>query len=345
MDYKNILTELAGKTAVSGRESTISEYLRERFIKHCDSVEADKFYNIIGIKNGNGKERKKILITAHVDEIGLMVKSIDEKGFIKFTNIGGVDSRILLAQEVIIHGKEDIIGIIGAKPPHLLSPEDAKKAVKIEELSIDTGMPEEKLKKIVSIGDMITFKECSLELNKNKLSSKSMDNRCGVAALLGVMGELSKINISHDLYFVCTTQEEVRLAGATIVTYNIKPDIAIVIDACHGDMPDASKDETYKLGKGPAIGVGPNLHKAYTRTAIDIAKDENIPFQIDVEPGNTGTEAWAIQVSRAGVPVVLFSIPVRYMHTPVETVHLDDIKRTAKLTARFVLNMEASFKH
>lgn len=338
MDYKCILNELTAQIAVSGYEGIMTDYLSKKFGQYCESVEVDKFYNVIGIKKGAGKSRKKVMLTAHIDEIGLMVKSIDEKGFIKFTNIGGIDSRILLAQEVVIHGKKDIYGIIGAKPPHLLASGETKKAVKMQELTIDTGMDVEKVKEYVSIGDVITFKAKSLHLHKDKVSSKSIDNRAGVAALIGVMEEMSDIKHKDDLYFVSTTQEEVKLVGAKTVTYRINPDIAIVIDVCHGDMPNAPKDETYKLGKGPAIGLGPNLHRGYTREIIETAKGEGIPYQIDVEPGNTGTEAWAVQVSRSGIPTILLSIPVRYMHTPIETVHINDIKLTAKLATRFIIN-------
>ncbi len=280
------------------------------------------------------------MITAHYDEIGMLVKSIDEKGFIKFTNIGGLDPRVLLAQEVIIHGKEDVFGVIGAKPPHLLTQEESSKGIKIRDLSIDTGLSPSRVKELISIGDTITFRAFPFNLNGNKFSSKSLDNRSGIAVLVETMKELSARKFAHDVYFTATVQEEIGLAGAATATYNIKPDIAIVIDVCHGDMPNTSKEETYPLGKGPAIGLGPILDRNISRKLIDIAKERNIPYQIDVEPRDTGTEAWAVQVSRSGVPTGLISIPVRYMHTPVETVCLDDIRNAARLTAEFVSRYE-----
>ena len=336
MDYRNLLRDLTKHTAVSGHEREMSLFIKQLFGKYCDSVEIDRFYNVAGIKKGCGDNRKKIMVTAHIDEIGLMVKSIDDEGFIKFSNVGGIDSKILLAQEVIIHGKKDLTGIIGAKPPHLLKPEEAKKSVKIEDLSIDTGMGGKKVKEYVSIGDVITFKSGLFTLQNDKVGSKSLDNRSSVAALFETMSHLSSVKHKDDLYFVATVQEEVRLAGAIISAYNIEPDIAVVIDACHGDIPDAPKEETYGLGKGPAIGLGPNLSRRLTNRIIDVAKEYNIPHQIDVEPGNTGTEAWATQVSRAGIPTVLVSIPVRYMHTAIETAHLGDIKNTGRLVAKFI---------
>jgi len=336
MEYLNVLKDLSMYVGVSGREKEISQFIEGLFKNYCDEVRIDEFYNVCGYKKGSGDTGIKIMIMAHHDEIGMLVKSFDDRGFVKFTNIGGIDTKILLAQEVIIHGSEDVYGVIGAKPPHLLKPEETKKAVKMEDLYIDTGLSKETISKLVSIGDVITFKTYPFELKGNKLSSKCLDNRAGVAALLDIMERLSKLSHNDDVIFVATSQEELGLSGAKIASYNINPDMAIVIDACHGEIPDASKDETYALGKGPAIAIGPNLHRAYTNKIIEVAKEENIPYQIDVEPGNTGTEAWATQVSRAGIPSLLISIPVKYMHTTVETLNINDIKNTGKLVSRFV---------
>lgn len=336
MDYIEKLKELTTYPAVSGYEKNLSQHIVGMFSKHCDTVQVDKFYNVIGYKSGKGDSKKKIMLTAHMDEIGFLVKSIDEKGFLKISNIGGIDPKILLAQEVIIHGQKELFGVIGAKPPHLLKPDETKKAVKLEDLRIDTGMTGDRIRELVSVGDLVTLKSTPLCLQGNKISSKAIDNRSGVIALLEIMKELVNINHSHDLYFVATAQEELELTGVITSAYSLEPDAAIVIDSCHGDMPDCPKEQTFPLGKGPAIGIGPNLHKKMTRKLIDIAKDENISYQIDVEPGDTGTEAWATQVSRVGIPTVLISIPVRYMHTTIETVNTGDIKNTARLAARFI---------
>lgn len=336
MNLVEKLRILTSIPAVSSREEGLSGVLKNLFEEYCDRVEIDKFNNVQGVMIGQGEERKKIMVTAHLDEIGFLVKSIDDKGFLKITNIGGIDAKVLLAQEVVVHGKKDLIGIIGAKPPHLLKPEDAKKSVKLEDLSVDIGMDKKMAGEYVSIGDVVTFRHSFNELMGNKASSKSLDNRCGVAALLEIMQELKKVNFKNDIYFVATSQEELHLTGVITSSYNIMPDAAIVIDVCHGDMPDAPKDESYPLGKGPAIAIGPNLHRNLTKKIIDLAKDEYIPYQIDVETGDTGTEAWATQVSAVGIPTVLVSIPVRYMHTSIETVRLNDIKNAARLTAKFI---------
>ncbi|MCX7921791.1 MAG: M42 family metallopeptidase [Clostridia bacterium] len=336
MDCISLIKQLSTYPAISGNEKNLSQFIKQLFQEYCDTVEVDQFYNVKGIMRGENSNAKKVMITAHMDEIGFLVKSIDERGFIKFANIGGIDSRILLAQEVVIHGKKDIIGVIGAKPPHLLTVEEVKKAVSKDELSIDTGMKAEEVKKYISVGDIITLMSEPVALNEYRLSSKSLDNKAGVVALLGIMKELSVLKHQSDIYFVATTQEETELTGAITTAYKIQPDIAIVVDVCHGDMPEAPKDEIYTLGKGPSVGVGPILHSKLSKKIIDIAKEQGIPYQIDVEPGDTGTEAWATQVSRNGIPTALISIPLRYMHTAVETIDIRDINNTARLIARFV---------
>ena len=342
----DILKELTNISAVSGYEELLARRLKEIFMEFCEEAWIDKFNNVVGKMTVPADEHRyidgrnmKVLVMAHMDEIGLMVKSIDEKGFIRITSVGGIDSKILPAHEVIVHGKRDIPGIIGAKPPHLLKPEEANKSIKIEDLAVDTGMSAEDLKKVVSIGDLITL-DCEFtELKNGKYSAKTIDNRSGVTALIEAMKELTGIKHGADVYFVASTQEETYLTGAIISSYVIEPDVAIIIDACHGNMPDTPKEETFTLGKGTAIGIGPVLDRKLSQTVINVAKDENIPYQIDVEPSDTGTEAWATQVSRAGIPTVLLSIPVRYMHTAVETVQIDDIKNTGRLAARFIARL------
>jgi len=335
VDVKCMLKDLSSLDAVSGNEKNMWEFLYGAFKSYCDKVEIDKFGNITGLKKGQ-KPEKKIMVTSHYDEIGLLVKSIDGNGFIRFTNIGGVDPKILLAQEVIIHGKENIYGVIGAKPPHLLNQEEAKKAVDIKKLFIDTGMSSEELKKKVSIGDFISFKADFSELQSEMVSSKSFDNRCSVVAMLVAMEELSYIKHDQDIYFVASVQEEVHLTGAITASYNLDPDLAIVLDVCGGDTPDAPKEKTSTCGKGPTISIGPILHKDFTNKLIDAAKSENIPYQIGVEPGSTGTEAYATQVSRCGIPTVLISIPLKYMHTSVETISIKDTRNCGKLVAKFI---------
>ncbi|HEX2926847.1 MAG TPA: M42 family peptidase [Ruminiclostridium sp.] len=335
MEIANCLDYLSGLVAVAGFESSAAAKIAELFKDNCDQVRIDKFFNVISLKKGYNKAAKKLLITAHIDEIGFLVNSIDEKGFVGISPIGGIDSKILLAQEVIIHGREDITGIIGAMPPHLMKPEDAGKPVKIKDLRVDTGFTGDELRKVVSVGDVVSFRSRFSVMNRNKASGKSFDNRTGIACMLDILQRLKDINHENDIIFIASTQEETSLAGITTAAFALKPDAAIVIDACHGDMPDLSKDCSSTPGKGPEISMGPNLHPGMVEKLFELGKEICIPFQKMVESGDTGTEAWATQVSGCGIATALLSIPVRYMHTAVETVNLDDIKYTARIITEF----------
>jgi endoglucanase len=336
MDIVQSLEKLSGLTAVAGFERATANDIKQMLQGLCDKVEIDKFFNVVATKKGSSATAKKIMITAHTDEIGLMVSSINENGFVGVSNIGGIDSKVLLAQEVTIHGKSDIYGIIGAMPPHLMKPEDAGKAVKISELYVDTGIRDVSLKDKVAIGDIISIKSNFCCLQNSKVSGKTMDNRVGVCCLIEILNELKSIKHENDIIILASTQEETYLTGVTTASYALRPDAAFVIDATHGDIPDAPKERTSQLGKGPEISIGPNLHPKMVNKCFEIAKENCIPFQKMVESGDTGTEAWATQVSAYGIPTVLISVPVRYMHTPVETASIKDIKYTARIITEFL---------
>jgi endoglucanase len=334
------LMKLSNTSGVSGYEWEVGKLIKNIFDKYCDETYIDEMGNVVGIKKALTQNSRKIMLAAHSDEIGLMVKNIDDKGFVQFTSIGGVDHRILPGLEVIIHGKEKFFGVIGAKPPHLQKKDETKKAITYEDMSIDTGISANKLKEFVNIGDIISFNISSCMLLNNLVTGKSLDNRAGISVIENCLSELQSFNINSEIYSIATVQEEVGLRGAIMGSYKIAPDIAIVIDVCHGGTPDASRDETSKINNGPVITMGPNIHPKLVGLLQDTAKEYNFNFQVDIEPGNTGTDAWAIQVSRTGVPTVLISVPLRYMHTTVETVSIDDIKKSGKLMAFFIKRLE-----
>lgn len=345
MDAKQFLGQLIDVPGVSGYEDEVSKTIMEAFKPYCDEVCRDSFYNVYGKKIGGNKGKgPKIMLAAHLDEIGLMVKDIDERGFISFTNIGGVDQRILLSQEVYIYGKEKLFGVIGAKPPHLQGKGEIKKAVPMKDMAIDVGLPRERVRELVSVGDLITFKSPLVDLNGDNVCGKSLDDRTGVVMMYETMKELEKLVFSGEIYFVATAQEEVGTRGAIISTYSVNPDIGIAIDVTHGDTPDASKDETHAMDKGPAIGVGPNMHPKLTQKLMDVAKENGIEYLVEVASGPTGTDARSMQISRQGVPTVLLELPLRYMHTTVETLNMKNVKMAARLIAQFIASMEEGWE-
>jgi len=332
------LSLLSTSSGVSGHESSIASLVTERFKTITDEVNCDTFGNVYALKKGNG-QRAKLMLTAHMDEIGLMVNKIDPRGFLSFTSLGGIDQRTLLSQEVLVHGRQTIPGIIGSLPPHLLQNRDTNQAVKMEGMTIDVGLSFEKIKEVIQIGDVITLRRDTYPLLNNVIAGKSLDDRAGVVVMMVCLEELTHLKHSHDVIAVATTQEEVGVRGAFTSAYTLNPDLAVAIDVTHASTPDTKGQTTLDLGKGPAVALGPNIHPAIYRHFTETAQEHRLPIQLEPIPGATGTDAWAIQVSRAGIPTGLLSIPLRYMHTSVETLDLQDVLNSGKLLAHFISSL------
>lgn len=339
MDKRQIIRHLSSLHGVSGYEFRFSGEIAGMFSQYCDEVSTDSLGNVIGVKKSESSCGKSVMLEAHTDEIGLMITDIDERGFLYFTSVGGIDSRILPGKQVMIHGEKDILGIIGAKPPHITTAAERNKAIPMKELYIDTGYCADEIKNIVSVGDTVTFDDAYRELGSRFVSTKSQDDRTSVAVLLFVMEKLKNVKLPFDVYYCACVQEEVGRRGAGAAAYRINPDFAIAVDVCHATTPDASAD-TFKAGSGTVISKGPNIHPMLVKKVIEVLDGNNIPYSIDIDGGDTGTDAWAIQVARCGIPTVLFSLPLRYMHTMVETVCMDDVNATANGIAAFLQSVE-----
>jgi endoglucanase len=336
MNTGTLIEQLCDINAPTGYEHLAAEKLKEYFEPLCDKAYIDPFYNVIGYKKGTSPNSKSVMITAHYDQIGMIVSGYEKGGFLRISNLGGIDTKALMAREVIVHGREDVFGVIGAKPPHLLTAKETEKNLKITGLFIDTGYSDDVLKKKVSIGDSVTIVSPVVEMENKCVSGRSLDNRAGVATLVLILNELQTIKHANDIYVVATVQEETSLLGASISSYTLNPDLAVVIDVCHGDMPDADKSQCFTLNKGVPIGIGPAFHQDYTKALFDVAKKERIATQRSIEPSDPGTEALATQVSRLGIPTVSVSIPLRYMHTGAELISLSDVESVATLVARYI---------
>jgi endoglucanase len=340
MKLEQMLKDMVETPGISGFEHSIGDVIQKYFDGLADDTKKDRLGNLVIQKKGTGPNPMKIMLAAHMDEIGLMVKKIDDKGFIQFTNIGGVDQRTLLTQEVMVHGKKDLFGVIGTKPPHILDPGDRAKAIKMEDMLIDVGLSKEEVEKVVRVGDSITAHRKMINLQNGLIAAKALDDRAGVAAMYECLNMLQKLKHQCDVYAVATVQEEVGTRGAIVSTYNILPDIGIAIDVTFGATPELPKDETYELGKGPTIGLGANVHPKIYERFVQVAKEHNIPYHVEILPGHSGTDAWAMQVTQSGVATGLLSIPLRYMHTSVETIDINDIKYTGKLLAYFIASLD-----
>lgn len=332
MNNKEVLRKLCLNDSPSGREDWMYSTIKELF-NPFGAVSIGNLNNMYVHKKGNGKG--KIMLMAHADEVFLMVTEISERGFLKFEG-RGIDPKTLVSQEVVVHGKKDIQGIIGIKPPHLMNDEEKDKPASIKDLLIDTGLSEKSLKEIVNVGDYVTLKRNFYELLNNNVTCKAIDDRAGIAAMYACAEELQKVQHDAQVYFVCSCQEELGHRGAKVGCYDVKPDIGIAIDVTFDNGALGDRERENILGGGPAVCVGPNVHPKIRKKLIEIAKEYNIPYQIEVEPYNTGTDAWDIQVAGNGVPSLLISIPIKYMHTSVEVVNMEDIKNTGRMVAKFI---------
>jgi len=334
MNMIDEIKKLSSLSGVSGFEHNVSEYLTERLGKCCDDVQIDSLGNVIALKKSKSG-KGKVMLEAHIDEIGMIVKSIDENGFLLISPIGGIDPRILYGNTVVVHGSSDFAGVIGAKPPHVMTSDDYTEIVDFDKLYVDVGMNADEARENVPVGSVITFDSVTTELKNGFLASKSLDDRASVIVLIDVLEKLKDAKLGYDLYVCACVQEEVGLRGSLVAAHSVNPDMAIAIDVTHATTPDESKN-TFKCGCGPVVCKGPNIHKAMCRKFIQTLDSASIPYEIEVEGGNTGTDAWSIQVAREGVPTILLSIPLKYMHTPIETLNIEDCENVSKGIVAFL---------
>ena len=331
---RNLIKKLSDLRAVSGREYQINGEVKDILMPYCDSVEIDQLGSVIGLKKSKKPDAPSIMIEAHLDEIGLMVTAITDDGYLKFTNVGGVDNRILPSLEVVVHGKRDVYGVIAPSDNG-----DSSKSFKMNELYVDTALSKDEVRELICVGDSITFPQSVGELGKHQLSLKTMDDRASVAAIIDVLKRLDGTELNCNVYAVCAVQEEVGCRGGKTTSFGINPDMAIAIDVTHGITPDNS-DNAIDVGSGTAMSKGPNIHPKLVERLEATAKEKGINYNIEIDGGATGTDAWEIQVSGGGVPTALMSIPLKYMHTSVETLDVRDIEATSELISEFIKGLE-----
>jgi endoglucanase len=339
------LKKLTGSISPSGFEEEAIEVWKNRTEKFADEVSSDVMGNSIAVINKSGKF--KIMFAGHIDEIGFMVTYIDKEGYIYFSSIGGIDLSLVPGQRVWIKTKKGgVIGVIGKKPIHILDDEEKKKTAKIEELWIDIGAKDEdEAKAIVEIGDPAVVAVGFDVLNNENdiVVGRGFDDKAGAFVVSEVIEILSKKLTNVSLYGVATVQEEIGLRGAKASAFGISPDIGIAIDVTFAtDFPsmDKRKNGDIKIGGGPVIVRGPNISPKIFNLLVEIAKKEKIPYQIEGVSRATGTDANVIQLTKAGILTGLVSIPIRYMHTPVELLCLKDLDNTVKLISAFVSKIE-----
>lgn len=366
MDLATHLAELVQASSITGHERAVADFLLDRWAPLVDEAKLDRLGSYIGLKRGEGSASElrslpfpgpetaagrpgarhagppRVMAAAHIDSIGGIVTAIEPGGFLRFTTVGGVDRRLLMAQELEIHGKVKLMGLVGSKPPHVTAVQDRNRLVPVEELYIDTGLSEAEVRELVPLGAPVLHRFEFRKLQNDRYSSRYMDNRASAVALMVALQELKQLRHTADFFAVGTVGEEFGgMPGAATTTFAIKPDIAIAVDVTFARHP-GSESDSFPLGEGPTIGVGPNCSPKLVKLMRDVARNLSINCELEVMPGSSGTDAWSMQVVRGGVATGVLSIPIRYMHTPVETVDLADIRAAGRLLAQLVARIDAA---
>ncbi|MCF8563755.1 M42 family metallopeptidase [Alicyclobacillus tolerans] len=343
-NHKPTLLNILDSHGGPGFEHEVAEKMRQAFREYTDDVRQDALGNLIAVVQGNGENRRpKVMLSAHMDEIALVVTKIEDGGFLRVWQAGGFDPRTLVGQEVVVHGKEELRGIVGSKPPHLTTPEERKQAAPLEDLYIDLAMSEQRVNELVRVGDRVTLYRETMDLLNNRISGKALDDRTSLAVLLECLRFLKQMKHVADVYAVATVQEEVGVRGATTAGYGVHPDIAIAVDVTFADMPGQAPDDSFKMGKGPAVAFGPNIHPKVFQGLMEAAQSNHIPYQLELSQGPTGTDARAFQIAREGIASGLVGIAIRYMHTSVETGSYDDIVELGRLLACYIASVDSAY--
>jgi endoglucanase len=326
--------ELLAQRGVSGYEAETAALVAKMFRQKVGNAAVDEFYNVTSTY---GEGTPKIYVSAHVDEVGLMVTSVEEDGFLGFCSVGGVDPRILMAQEVIVNTDEgELFGVIGAKPPHVLSPEDVKKTPKMEELFIDIGFDGETAREKVKVGDMVTFNAPPIKLLHKALASKSLDDRMGVIILLEAYKHIEGRDFKGKVIFCASTQEEIGAKGAKVSAFREDPDIAVAVDVTHAKTPDSKDSESFPMDK-VCVGLGPFCDRGLVDMFKEAAQRCRVGIELDVSGSSTGTDGDVLQTVRSGVPMAVLEVPLKYMHTTVETLSYKTVKKAGRLLSEFIL--------
>lgn len=364
MQIVDLLRKLTETPGPSGLENAVRETLADVWRPLADELIVDNMGNLLALKRADARGESeetgadngppRLLLAAHMDEIALMVKDIaqypengdsdeDSMGFLRVTSVGGVDVRHLYGQAVTVHGERDLPGIIGALPKHMLPDASSSKVYPFDDLVVDVGLPIVELRDAVGVGDFISFQQPLRELLNNRVTGKALDNRASVAAVTIALEHLQERRHDWDVIVVATVQEETRLLGAFTSAFVQRPDVAIAIDVTFAKGPGTKDSHLFEMDGGPTVGLGANVHPGVLKELQEAAKTLEMDLHLEPHNYHSGTDAYGLQIARDGIPTGLISIPIRYMHTMVETVATADIERTGRLLGEFAGRLEEGF--
>ena len=335
---QEMLFRLCSAPGAAGREDGAAQVAAE-MLSFIPNVKIDTLGSVVATF-GNPESKRHILLDAHLDQIGMLVTSVDENGFLKVARDGGMDRRVLPGSRVVVYGKETLNGIVCCLPPHLTDGGEDH-VPDITEMAVDVGLTKEEANELVQPGDVVLLPGEPRRLLGSRVTGAALDDRAGCAALIRCAQLLQETTLSCRVTVLLSTREEVGSQGAETAAFREEPDMAIAVDVSFADQPGVPVHKCGKLSEGPMIGVSPVLDKNITETLKRLAKENEIPFQLEVMGGTTGTNADEINVTRGGVPCGLVSIPQRNMHTPAEICDLKDIENVARLLAAFIREVGA----
>ena len=337
MDIKQTLERLCAVGAPSGYERAAALEAKALLEPLMDEVWLDRLGNVVGMRRCGKTGAKKLLLDAHLDEVGLVITG-HKDGFLRF-KANGVDIRMLPDREVTILTEPPLLGVVACLPPHVLSGEEREKAPELKDLLIDAGLSREEAERRVPIGTPVVYRTDAAGLGARQLCAKALDDRACFTALLRAAELLQGKELDVDLYILGSVCEEFSGVGAKVGAQAIAPDFCAAVDVTFGRTPDCSKEEAFVMGGGPVVGIGPNMTRWMSRRLLDKAAQEGIAVQKEVMERNSGTNAWPMQIANEGIATAVLSIPLKYMHTPVEVVELSDIEECARLLAAFAVDL------
>ncbi len=328
-----MIFELSEANGTPGAEDEISNII-EKYVSGFAEVKRDRFGNVTAYLPAG---KKTVLLDAHMDRIGMIVTGFEDGGFLRVAKCGGMDARVLAAQDVTVWGREPVYGVVTSTPPHLSTPEDAKKAKDFDSILIDTGMSKQEAERLISQGDRITVRCPHGELENGRIFGAALDDRAGCAAIIRAAELVAETKERPSVQLLFSVQEETGGDGAVTGSFNIDADECIAVDVSFADAPDMPSEKCGKLNKGPMIGIAPVLDYRISQRLKAIAEEKEIPYQLELMGDSTGTNADHIAISKGGVRTGLVSIPQRNMHTGVEIIALDDVENSARLIAEYIL--------
>lgn len=334
---------------LTGHEAPIAGLIEAEWKPLVDEISRSQIGSLQALKKGAGSAAKRpaIMIATHMDAIGLMVTQI-VKGLLHITQVGGIDARVLPGTPVMVYGTaagatEEFYGIVVQPPARMLPSTLGDGPVGMNHLLVDIGLSHKQVLQKIQVGDLISFATEPVDLAGDVISGHSLDNRVSVAALTVALQQLQGKSHAWDVWAVATAQEEETLGGAYTSAFGLRPDLAVAVDVTFAKGPGANDWQTFPLGKGPTLALGPNIHPFLHKKLKEQAEKLEIPYALEVLPRHSGTDGYALQVSAEGIPTAVIGIPLRYMHTPVEMVAYKDIQRAGRLIAEFILALELDF--